>query len=620
MIATTKHSVDTAPGTASPAWCLSIATGDSQTTSPHSPRQFLPIGLSEEVTTAARGSTEVLFEGVIYNRADLLTLLEAPITCDDANLILRAYERFGDEMLSRVKGVFALVLWDAARRFLLAARDPLGVQPLFYAEGDGRLVFSSSPDRIVSVPGISNRLNEVVMASWLCHRWPDLEETFFRAVKRIPPGYVLSVGPAGRRLRRFWDPLPPGAPVDWLTEGDLDRFDPMFSEAIGRALQLGPCGIFLSGGLDSVSVAAVATDLASRLHQPAPLALSLGFPGDECNEQSVQESVAGGLGLDQILVPFGEAAGPQGLLWAALEMGRGWPQPMMNTWNPVYMHLASLSASRGRNVILTGSGGDEWLTVSSLHAADLIGAFDVPGLMQMLLSIRRSYNFSWKNILRATLWKFGVRPWLAVGANGVLPGVMHRSRVRRVIERTPAWVAPDRELRRELDARAERDRYPPRSQGGFYVREMQQSLEDPLHTIEMENAYEKGRRTGAVLRHPFWDPDLIEFLLRMPPRLLNHGGRTKGMVRRAIARRFPALGFERHRKVFAYGFFNSLVTSEGPGAWSRLGGAKTLAALGVVDAGRVKQEVASLLAGSNPRALIEVWNILHLEAWARTWA
>jgi len=109
-------------------------------------------------------------------------------------------------------------------------------------------------------------------------------------------------------------------------------------------------------------------------------------------------------------------------------------------------------------------------------------------------------------------------------------------------------------------------------------------------------------------------------MFRIPPRLLNQGGRTKGMVRDAIARRFPDLGFERHRKVFAYGFFGSIVKDQGPAAWSRLGGAKTLAGLGVVDGKRVDALAAHLFSGKEPREMYRIWDILHLEAWAQTWA
>ncbi|MEO6212399.1 MAG: asparagine synthase-related protein [Vicinamibacterales bacterium] len=614
MLTTVDRDTQAAGASTTPReeWCL-LVTRDGQFT-------LLP-GFHGSPDHATGRTASAIFDGILYNRAPLEETLglSRGSALNNAELLLRAYEKFGASLFRHIKGVFGAVVWDDGERRLLAARDPIGVHPLFYAERDGGFVFSVSPERVVRTQGISTRLNASALADWLAHRWPNAEETFFDAVKRVRPGHVLSVSSTGRRTDRYWDPAPPGEPVTWLTESDLDQFDDAFSQAIDRCMQVGPSGIFLSGGLDSVSVAAVATDLARRQRADAPRALSLAFPGDECNEAASQASVAAQLGLAQTMIPFDQAAGPEGLLQSALDMGKGWPQPMMNAWNPAYIHLGSMASRQGCRVILTGSGGDEWLTVSSYHTADLLGRLDVGGLAHMLSSIRRSYKFSWRNILRATLWVYGVRPWLTIAASAVAPGAVRRARERRV-QATPEWIAPGAELRRELNRRAAGMLLPLRPESGFYLREMRQSLEHPLQAIEMENAFEASRRIGASLRHPFWDADLVDLLFRIPPRLLNQGGRTKGMVRNAIAKRFPDLGFERHRKVFAYNFFGSIVRNQGPTAWSRLGGAETLGALGVIDTRRVNALVANLFAGNQPREMYRIWDILHLEAWVQSWA
>lgn len=590
-------------------WCLSIDAREVTLTP----------GTRGYPAQAGSGDLRVVFDGRLFNHGDLQDALELPqgLRLTDAELLLQGYRKFGASLFSRVKGVFAVVIWDAAERRIVAARDAIGVHPLFYATLPGRIVFSASPERIVRAPGVPTRLNDLALADWLCHRWPDPEETFFAAVKRVRAGYVLTIDARGVRMERHWDPAPPGRPVQWLNEDDLEQFDALFSQAIARCMDAGPSGIFLSGGLDSVSVAAVATELAQRRAMPVPKALSLAFPGDECNEESVQAGVASQLGLTQTMLPFGEAVGRKGLIQAALDLGSVWPQPMMNAWNPAYIALGGRAADQGCRVILTGCGGDEWLTVSSYHAADLVGSLDVAGLAHMLSSIRRSYRFSWRNILRATLWVYGVRPWITIAANRVAPAAVHRSRVKRLLGKTPPWVAPDPALRRAIDRRAEGTILPPKPPNGFYLREMRESLEHPLQTIEMEDNFVASGITGASVRHPFWDPDLVDLMFRIPPRLLNQGGRTKGMVRQAIARRFPDLGFERHRKVFAYGFFSSTVQTQGPAAWDRLGGARRLASMGIVDARLVNDLATRLFATGEMREMSRIWDILHLEAWVQ---
>ena len=153
----------------------------------------------------------------------------------------------------------------------------------------------------------------------------------------------------------------------------------------------GPPAIFLSGGVDSITIAAAATDIRRAAALAPPLALSLVFPDAASNEEAVQTAVARELGLPQRLVPLGEASGSKGLLAAALELSAGWPQPMWNIWSPAYMHLARVAGGEGARVVLTGRGGDEWLTVTPYLMADLAARGDVGGIWRMLQTWRRSH-------------------------------------------------------------------------------------------------------------------------------------------------------------------------------------------------------------------------------------
>ena len=118
--------------------------------------------------------------------------------------------------------------------------------------------------------------------------------------------------------------------------------------------------------------------------------------------------------------------------------------------------------------------------------------------------------------------------------------------------------------------------------GGYYDRELQRALDHPLVTMEYEEHFEFGRRVGARMLHPYLDPDLVQLLYGVSPRALTKGGLTKGLVREAIARRFPKLGFERQRKVNATNFFRGLLQREGPAAWRSIGGTRALSDLGLV--------------------------------------
>ncbi|MGI8605738.1 MAG: asparagine synthase-related protein, partial [Gaiellaceae bacterium] len=416
---------------------------------------------------------------------------------------------------------------------------------------------------------------------------------------------------------RYWNPAPPGEPVDWIREDELDQFDELLDQAVGRGLALGPAGIFLSGGLDSVSVAATAVDRARREGSPPPLALSLVFPTLEANEETVQRGVAEGLGLAHVLLDFEDAAGTRGLLTPALEISAGLPSPLLNVWFPAYRTLTAEGASRGCRVILTGGGGDEWLTVSPFLAADRMRSADVRGLASLWSMMNRSYRLSRLATLRSVLWTFGGKPLVAAGAERYAPSALAMYRRRQKRRLTPAWIAPDPALRRDIFDRAAASVLPT-TEAGFYLREGQLSLDHSLISMEMEELHETGLRTGVPVRMPFWDAQLVDFLYRTPPELLNEGGRAKGLVRQMLARKFPELGFERHRKVLATNYFTEVMAREVPGVWRKLGGAPALESLGIVDGTQLQSAVREVFERNQHQGVSRIWNLLTVEAWVRS--
>ena len=575
-------------------------------------------------TVAEGTSCKVVFDGLLYNHRELSDRFGAsssPAT-DDADLILRAYLHWGADVLHNIKGIFALFIWDERQHVLLCARDPLGVYPLFYSDTGRELLFSTSIEALIQHRKVSDAVNRLALADYLSYRTEKLEETFYEAVNRVPPGHAMRVEGTRRQEYRYWDPVPDETEVDWVREDELERFDELLDQAVDRCLQLGQAGIFLSGGLDSVSVAAVAADNSRRKGLSNPWALSLAFPDPEANEETVQRNVASGLGLPQELVPFYEAAGPQGLLASAMAMSSRQTLPLYSPWAPAYQYLGLEGKRRGCRVILTGQGGDEWLTVSPFYAADLFRSLDFKGLYRLWFAAHRSYEFSRLAFMRNIMWRFGVRPWMGVAARKVLrrtaPGVL-RWRWRWDFSRsTPDWVAPDPALRAEIAQRAVQSRSSKPDPRSFYFYEVRQTLEHPLISMEMEENFEFGRRLGFPVLMPYWDADLVTFLYRTPPELLNQGERTKALVRQTVARRFPHLNFERQKKVQAMNFFSSILSEEGARLWQTMGGAPALAELGIVDAPALNSGVSKLLSGTqSPRETHRIRDILLVESWLR---
>jgi asparagine synthase (glutamine-hydrolysing) len=581
-------------------------------------RGLPPAPARSEGVYASDGVRAVVFDGVLYERGQLV---EGGRNGDgtDARLVLDAYCRFGESVVSRLNGLFSLVVWDPEEELLLCARDPMGIHPLFYAEVGEELRLSPSFEALRRSPGVSGELDRVVVAEQACLRWHDPEETLVRGIRRVPPGHAMTIRKGRRTVRRYWDPSPTGRD-DWITEDELPRFEELFAQAIDRCLVHGSAGIYLSGGLDSVSVAAVARDRSREAGLEPPWALSLRFPHPDCNEEELQRSVAQGLGLPQLMVDLNEAAGPEGIVGAALALSRRWPTPLLNYWLPAYQHLGIEGGRRGCRAILTGTGGDEWLCVSPYYGADLLRQGDLRGIYHLWANLSRSNPIPKLLLLRNMVWRYGARDLLAAevatGLDQVAPGLLRRHRERKIAAITPEWVARDPEIRRQMDERALRYRRPPTS-GSLYQRELQEALDHPLMNIEVEEIYESGRRLGVRVLQPFWDADLVRFLVRVPPELLNRGGRSKGVVREMLARRFPELGFDRHKKVVATNYSSELMLREGRRAWEELGGPVELAKLDAVDFSALQSSAMRIFGVRDANEVHRLWYVLSLEAWLR---
>jgi asparagine synthetase B (glutamine-hydrolysing) len=563
----------------------------------------------------------VAFDGVLHNVQELAADLGLPGQPSPAAVVLAGTRRGSlERVLRQLRGVFAVLAWDAERGVLAAARDQVGIHPLYWARSSRGLAVSSSVDALLAQPGVSRDLDPVALAEYLAQRYTSNDETFYAAVRRCPPGAVVSVARDGSvDVSRYWSPLQPGETVAWLRD-DAEaaaRFDHAFTRAVARNVGSGRPALFLSGGLDSIAVGAVAADRQGQSAREKPLALSLGFEEPDCDERDVQRRVAADLGLEQVLLPFSRAVEQDRFIATALRMGADWPFPMWNVWSPAYGALARAARDRGCDVVLTGRGGDEWLTVSPYYAADLARRGNIAGLLHLLWSRNRSrrhtgWRYSW-HLLQDRVG----RPLASAALDAVTPRWWHEQRRQRLQARVAPWMAPDARVRAAMDARLDQFIGPARPPGGFYVREMLATLSHPCVTGDLEETQEFGARVGVRQAHPYWDVDLVELLFRMPPRMLDGGGRSKAPLRRLLAARFPGVGLERQKKAHALRFFDAMMRREAAGIWRELGGLRTLHRLGVVDAPAAERYLAWLLEGPSVRDPGRVIELLTLETWAR---
>jgi asparagine synthase (glutamine-hydrolysing) len=208
----------------------------------------------------------VVFNGEIYNYRDLSRDLAARghrfRTASDTEVIVHAYEEWGDDFVSRLRGMFAFSIWDDRRRRMLLGRDRFGVKPLYYAETDGgsRLLFASEIKALFADEKVPRALNRARLGEYLAFRSVAGEETLFESVREVAPGTLMVLQGGRRTEHRYWSPQIRGGaggdPADVIEEGRELLRDAVESRLVSDVA----LGTITSGGLDSSLASAIAAE------------------------------------------------------------------------------------------------------------------------------------------------------------------------------------------------------------------------------------------------------------------------------------------------------------------------------------------------------------------------
>ena len=181
----------------------------------------------------------------------------------------------------------------------------------------------------------------------------------------------------------------------------------------------------------------------------------------------------------------------------------------------------------------------------------------------------------------------------------------------------PSWLAPDPELRGQLYLRSEMSSS--QDSRTFYEREIMDTiLNQPLTVLYKEDNFECSRRTGVLMLEPFYDPEVIQFLVRVPPWLRCRGERYKGLLRQFLHGRHPQFGYDRQPKPYATGFVARKIVEGARRVWPELNGVQALSDLGLVQADFTHALVQEILEKENLAQFRYLWVILCAEVWARS--
>ncbi len=299
------------------------------------------------------GACAIIFNGEIYNfralRAELAAIGHTFRSQSDTEVILRGYQQWGDAVLQRLRGMFALAIWDAPRERMLIARDRLGIKPLFYSEWGGRLVFASEMKALLAL-GVPRDLEPQALPMYLRYLYLLPPLTFFRHIRRVAPGELL-VWEKGRLSRRiYWDlALPPQDRDDDLV---VEQLRALLDEVVVGHLESDvPLGVFLSGGLDSATITALTVRHAKKPVET--FCMTFGEGEGLYDEREHARAVADHFGTRHNEIPVKPQAAE-----LLPEMVRGFDEPFGNP-TALLSWLLSKETRKHVTVALAGDGGDE---------------------------------------------------------------------------------------------------------------------------------------------------------------------------------------------------------------------------------------------------------------------
>jgi asparagine synthase (glutamine-hydrolysing) len=578
-------------------------------------RRLSIVGLSDGQQPVANEdrSVSVVFNGEFFDYLEKRAELEARghrlVTHCDTEIIPHLWEESQEGMFERLRGQFALALWDERRHRLVLGRDRFGICPLYWTRQGEWLLFASEI--------------KALLASGMVPVRPDLRGidhiftfsalpgpiTCFEGVQLLTPGRYLQITPGSDHglasaisERAYWE-------MDFPDRGDenrgedpsalVDRFEKIMLQAVEKRLRADvPVGAYLSGGVDSSMIAA----LACRLKGPAINTYTIRVDAPELDELSAANLVAQHIRTKPPIVQefgAGDALNTYPQLIQAAEA------PVIDTSCAALLQLAQRVHACGQKVVLTGEGADEWLVGYPWYkGAKVLGFLDlVPGLP---LSDRARRAYLWLRQVpqyppdfRRGIEKSlgGPNAWIdAYGLLGLSKLRFYAPPMREVLEKFNAWT--------DLQIPLERaKRWHPLNRGIWVAARV---------TLAGHLLQAKGDRvsmhSSVEVRYPFLDEEVFDFLAELHPRWKLRGFRDKHLLRLLAERWLPSSVYRRRKVIFRAPLDSFHIEPE-PAFVAQLLSEESLRRTGYFDVAAVhhwRRAFRQMPVGSLPRLSVEM--------------
>ncbi|MGD0075875.1 MAG: asparagine synthase (glutamine-hydrolyzing) [Candidatus Binataceae bacterium] len=295
----------------------------------------------------------LVYNGELYNCAELTAALGHPElrSRSDTEVLLKALGAWGTGAVTRLRGMFAFVYWDRRLRRLIAARDRVGLKPLYYLEHRGAFAACSEIKGLLDAEGYHPDIDYQALDQYLAYLYVPAPRTIYRDIRELPPGHLIIRDRHGLRLERFWELR--FAPQERSQAEVASQLRERIVDAVNARLVADvPMGAFLSGGLDSATIVAAARACGTRLRT---FTVGFGASDQAMDESAAAAATARALGSDhhQIRVDADCVTGLD-------RMVAGFDQPFGNP-TALLSYALSEAVRRHVKVVLSGDGGDEAL-------------------------------------------------------------------------------------------------------------------------------------------------------------------------------------------------------------------------------------------------------------------
>jgi len=489
------------------------------------------------------GALTITFNGEIFNYVELREDLAARgyqfATRSDTEVILRAYEEYGDECVHRMNGQWAFAIWDKRRKRLFISRDRLGIRPLFYTESNGRFLFASEMKALFADPAVPRKLDLKALAQVFTF-WVTLPpRTTFEGVCELPPGHSMSLQDGKVSVTKYWEAqyaAPYEIEDDSRTEQSYSEelWDLLLDATRIRLRADVPVGSYLSGGLDSSAT----TMMAKKFTDTSVTTFSVAFENPEFDESKFQSEVARHLGTEHHVIRCSSDS-----------IGKDFPKvvwhaekPLIRTAPVPLFQLSGLVRQHGFKVVLSGEGSDE-----------VLGGYDIFKEAKVRAWWARRPESKLRPMLLRRLYPY--MPALQKQSDAALRGFFHSAPEHLdnlFFSHLPRWeLTAKLQMLFSADTRAQLGDYNPYD-------ELSASLPADFHRW---NAFQKAQylelkflMPGYILasqgdrmamghsveiRMPFLDYRVVEFAGRLPVQLKMKVLKEKYLLKKCMAPHLP---------------------------------------------------------------------------------